>query len=617
MYGTQIDDIFENLVGSLGAWQIFIVFLVALSFPNNVMLSVFFNSSPNHRCRGESSLESWFDQEPKSKWNFSSIAHFLGPVDNTNGHTRQCKRYTGNVPEDGKSISDIFRAYDTARVVGSANFSCPNGYVYQYNSFQYKGGIVKEWDLVCDKTWVVPFSESAYMAGMLIGFIVGGWFSDRVGRRKTLLLTGIGEFCACFAAAFSPNPWCFIASRIVIAAFGTARGSAYVVLSAEITTAKYRAIIAAVGIILQIVVQGSMLGLLAYFVDDWRTIQLSNAAPITLVLLHIWLIPESPRWLAACGKAEKAADALYYAYRFNYRFRRVFLSKKMPPYMLLEDFLTYVGLGPKGRQDLLIRNTRLREYYSSNDSGKEFTIWRLFNPKLIKTTILSILILTCQITCIFGMMFYASHIKQHVSLVTVLNSLAQIPGCLLSAVLYRYCHSRKLPLMCVYAITVVMGALAASHTIYFKPTTDLLLIVFSNIIILLLSSTQRMLFVYVPELYKPIDRNRGFGLAAGMARLGALWFPLVNRLDQKVMHGLPLVIYTVILAFQLFLLLFFENTTGEARPSILVPEPPNAAPAESTQQMSLPPQHQLLWHTTTTTASFKDAGARIQSSKSL
>ena len=45
-----------------------------------------------------------------------------------------------------------------------------------------------------------------------------------------------------------------------------------------------------------------LLGLEAYYIRDWVTLQLVAYTPV-LVLLGLWfLVPESPRWLLATGK---------------------------------------------------------------------------------------------------------------------------------------------------------------------------------------------------------------------------------------------------------------------------------------------------------------------------
>jgi OCT family organic cation transporter-like MFS transporter 4/5 len=53
--------------------------------------------------------------------------------------------------------------------------------------------IVSEWDLVCDRSWLTPLPMSSFMFGVMLGALVLGSLSDRIGRRKstTLFLAAI------------------------------------------------------------------------------------------------------------------------------------------------------------------------------------------------------------------------------------------------------------------------------------------------------------------------------------------------------------------------------------------------------------------------------------------
>ncbi len=61
------------------------------------------------------------------------------------------------------------------------------------------------------------------------------------------------------------------------------------------------------------------LGLEAYFVRDWRTLQLVAHAPLFLFLGLWFVLDESPRWLIASGKEEEAAKVIERAARVNQR----------------------------------------------------------------------------------------------------------------------------------------------------------------------------------------------------------------------------------------------------------------------------------------------------------
>ncbi len=81
------------------------------------------------------------------------------------------------------------------------------------------------------------------------------------------------------------------------------------VLSVEFTGPKYSAYI---GIALNIpfAIGEMILGLEAYFIRDWFNLQLVAYAPIIALCLLYFALPESPRWLMATGKEEKAKVTL-------------------------------------------------------------------------------------------------------------------------------------------------------------------------------------------------------------------------------------------------------------------------------------------------------------------
>ncbi|BFZ12454.1 hypothetical protein BsWGS_15493 [Bradybaena similaris] len=72
--------------------------------------------------------------------------------------------------------------------------------------------IVYEWDLVCERRWMLPLTTSIQMTGLLVGAFLSGQMSDLLGRKNTVYF-----FCTCsavfsFVAAFSTSWQMFAAA---------------------------------------------------------------------------------------------------------------------------------------------------------------------------------------------------------------------------------------------------------------------------------------------------------------------------------------------------------------------------------------------------------------------
>lgn len=51
---------------------------------------------------------------------------------------------------------------------------------------------------------------------------------------------------------------------------------------------------------------------IAYFVREWRYLQLFTSVPWIFVIIYYWIMPESPRWLISVGRKKEAIEILTY-----------------------------------------------------------------------------------------------------------------------------------------------------------------------------------------------------------------------------------------------------------------------------------------------------------------
>src|SRR6266480_61683 len=160
----------------------------------------------------------------------------------------------------------------------------------------------------------VGLASSAYLAGAVLGAVVFGWLTDRLGRKKLFFITLAVYLVATAATALSWNLASFALFRFFT---GAGIGGEYTAINSsiqELVPARYRGwsdltlngsfwIGAALGAAGSIVFLDP--NLLAPDLG-WRLAFLIGAVlGLVIFLMRLWL-PESPRWLMTHGRVEEA-----------------------------------------------------------------------------------------------------------------------------------------------------------------------------------------------------------------------------------------------------------------------------------------------------------------------
>src|SRR3569623_1284540 len=175
-------------------------------------------------------------------------------------------------------------------------------------------GAVKESPTLQFSNFDVGFSNSAYLAGAVLGALGFGWLTDRIGRKKLFFITLALYLTATAATALS---WSVASYALFRFLTGAGIGGEYTAINStiqELVPARYRGwtdlvingsfwVGAALGAGGSIVLRDP-----AYFDPEigWRLAFLIGAAlGLVIFLMRLWL-PESPRWLMTHGRAAEA-----------------------------------------------------------------------------------------------------------------------------------------------------------------------------------------------------------------------------------------------------------------------------------------------------------------------
>lgn len=144
--------------------------------------------------------------------------------------------------------------------------------------------------------------------GALVGGPLGGWFIEKLGRKRTILLSNIPflfGYCLMIAAS---NVWYLFIGRLLTGLGSGMTTVAVPMYIAEIATKSRRG---QLGSCVQLfIVIGISLAYMLGLTLEWR--EMANVAliPAILAIVASFMIPETPRWLLVMNRKLDARQAL-------------------------------------------------------------------------------------------------------------------------------------------------------------------------------------------------------------------------------------------------------------------------------------------------------------------
>ncbi|MBS0971463.1 sugar porter family MFS transporter [Nissabacter archeti] len=156
--------------------------------------------------------------------------------------------------------------------------------------------------------WVV----SSMMFGAAVGAVGSGWLNFRIGRKYSLMIGAVLFVVGSLASALAPNVDVLIIARVLLGlAVGIASYTAPIYLS-EIAPERIRgSMISMYQLMITIGILGAYLSDTGFsYTGAWRWMLGVITIPALLLLIGVFFLPDSPRWLAARGSNEKARRVL-------------------------------------------------------------------------------------------------------------------------------------------------------------------------------------------------------------------------------------------------------------------------------------------------------------------
>ena len=197
-------------------------------------------------------------------------------------------------------------------VILAAIFAAVGGLLFGYDTAAISGAVIFIKQQFSLSTFPEELVVSMVLVGAATAALGGGHFSDRLGRRVTLILTSIIFILGALTCAFANSFTILLLGRTIVGlGIGLASTTVPVYIS-EVAPPKAR------GWQVSLFQLAITVGILAAYMVDyafapsgaWRWMLGLAAVPGLILGLGMLYLPESPRWLAKHGQTEKALKIL-------------------------------------------------------------------------------------------------------------------------------------------------------------------------------------------------------------------------------------------------------------------------------------------------------------------
>ncbi|KAI1278380.1 Solute carrier family 22 member 5 [Halotydeus destructor] len=462
--------------------------------------------------------------EPEYKCaNFSNYS-----VSNHGNRSVSSSFYSSSSSSSARSALDFNIQVD--RQCSVENYtSCPSGYHYNYEFIG--NSIVSENDWVCDRDAKKYWAHSFYWVGSLLGVVVIGTLSDRVGRVPAVMLCHLVAGMAGLVTPFTAHS--FVMFALVRFAMGfvvLSQGSvAYVLVMEFIDTDKRSKV--SNGFLLSYAAMAAILPWISYSLGDWKLVSLITSLPMLVIPFMVYFVPESIKWQLSTNQLEAAKVNIIRVAKVNGH---------------------------------VVNQNMIRRYELPLEQKQEATpITAIVNYKrLMKIFIITNLIWLLQNLSYTGINSYAAMATKNPYMMISIMSCVDVVSSALAKFLAESLGRRK----CTAISCGLSGGLyAAIFLAELAPSLEIAMVLAGRLFLVIGYNTQ---YMYAAEVYPTEVRGTSLAVRQSVGSLGNILAPqavFLSKMSQK----LPLLIFGASCLVSGLLSLLLPESKGQPLPQTL------------------------------------------------
>ncbi|TRY62217.1 hypothetical protein TCAL_03184 [Tigriopus californicus] len=521
MSEDKIDQV-HAAVGQFGKWQAMLISVVAtaVSTPTawHILAQGFLSKTPDFTCDIQNQSGAFSSIE---EWNkFSSP---LGVNEDGRQSTEReiCQIYNFNYDQlDSEQVQTL----DLAKEPYLNLTGCPS---FWYNTTVRT--IVTDFDLVCERKYLVTLAQSVFMIGLTCGCVVAGHVSDKIGRLKAISLFGALLFISDLANVFSINIYMYLCMRFCMGFTLIAASSAFNTYCIELLGGKWVTIIG-VGKGVFWTIGYITTPLLAYYIQDWIYLQSVISVGALSMAVVFFFVPESPKWFLAVGKLDQAERALRQGANIN---------------------------GLVWKEDTVLFRTSKDDEKASIFTGFYHL---LATPNMRKKALIQFYLwFTCSLVYYALTLNVGTLFPGNTYINFFISGLIELPVLPLVIVILLYLGRRGLLSLGLLFSAIFMGVTLVVPAGTASIVTGLL----GKFCI---TGCFFTLHMFANEMFPTVVRNTGYGASNMCARFASILAPIFGR---ELGRDIPLVVFGVLSLIGSVLVLFLPETKNKKLPDSL------------------------------------------------
>lgn len=516
------DDVFTHL-GEFGRYQKRIYFLVclpALSCAFHKLAGVFLIARPDSRCKlpfetGRDAVYALND----------TMRNMSFPIDSLTKTWSTCQYL-------GANFSD---AYFAGGIPATQALTCDQ---FVYDPTKYPSSTVVDWNMVCDRKWMRAFSDAMFMLGVLLGSIIFGYLSDKLGRKPIFFASLIIQLIFGICVGVAPEYVTFTISRLIVGATTSGVFLVAYVIAMEMVGPSWRMFAGVVSMMFFSV--GFMItAAFAYFFSDWRHFQIAITLPGVLFMCYYWFIPESARWLLSQKRKDEAVVILERAAKEN--------GRTIPQEVY--DNLIEVADEPVQVKDPNERQPGMLDLFRY--------------PNLRRKSLLIFFDWFVNSGTYYALSWNTGNLGGNDLLNFVISGAVEIPAYTFLLFTLNKWGRRNILCGCMLTAGVVLLL-----TIVVPSNETWLIVGLAMFGKMAITASYGTVYIFSAEQFPTPVRNVGLGVASMVARVGGIAAPFVNMLDE-IWKPLPFIILGTLALIGGLLSLLLPETLNKRLPETI------------------------------------------------